>query len=203
MFSKRLEQLNQVIERCEYTLSSRTTHESQVVNPSAALEMVHFLLYQVNKVEGIVYVIGNGGSSAIASHFCTDLLRTLEIPAATFSDASNLTCFANDFGYENVYKLPLLRNLRENDLLVAISSSGKSENILNAVQVASEKKVPVVTLSGFAHDNPLRNLGDLNFWIDSSDYGLVETAHFFLLHTVIDTAHLKNHHQEKSVSTVV
>jgi D-sedoheptulose 7-phosphate isomerase len=181
MFQKRLEVLNEVVSKCIYS-----TH-SEPINGCEALEMAHFLLYQVSKVGGIVYVIGNGGSSGIASHFCTDLLRTLEIAAATLSDSNILTCFANDFGYENVYKLPLLRNLRSHDLLVAISSSGQSPNIIEAVRVAKEKKTSVMSLSGFSPHNPLRRLGDLNFWLDSSDYGLVETGHFFLLHTIVDT----------------
>ena len=77
--------------------------------------------------------------------------------------------------------------MREDDLLVAISSSGRSENILNACRVAEEKRGRVITLSGFSSKNPLRGMGDLNFWIDAKDYGLVETAHFFLLHTIIDS----------------
>lgn len=181
MFLERLEVLGRVLQACSYT------SKDKAIEGSKALEMAHFLLGQVKQVRGIIYVIGNGGSSGIASHFCTDLLRTLELPAATFSDSNILTCFANDFGYENVYKLPLSRNLRGEDILVAISSSGRSANILEAVKLAQEKKIPIITLSGFAIDNPLRQMGDLNFWIDSSDYGLVEMGHFFLLHTLIDT----------------
>jgi D-sedoheptulose 7-phosphate isomerase len=186
MFKKRLTELVDVLDRCSFS-----TH-AEAINGQEALEMAHFLLYQVSKVEGIVYVIGNGGSAGIASHFCTDLLRTLEIGAQTFSDSNILTCFANDFGYESVYKLPLLRNLRARDLLVAISSSGKSPNILEAAKVAKEKKTPIISLSGFSPQNLLRKLGDLNFWIDSCDYGLVETGHFFLLHTIVDTCKTKS-----------
>jgi D-sedoheptulose 7-phosphate isomerase len=188
MFKERLNELTEVLDNCAYS-----TH-SERINAQEALEMAHFLLYQVSKVKGIVYVIGNGGSSAIASHFCTDLLRTLEIAAATFTDASLLTCFSNDCGYESVYKIPLLRNLRSHDLLLAISSSGKSPNIIEAAKVAKEKKASVISFSGFAAQNPLRKLGDLNFWLDSTDYGLVETGHFFLLHTIVDTCKIKSEH---------
>ncbi len=181
MFCERLDELRALIKSCVYTtrLGEIDAHD--------ALQMAHFLLEQVSRVSGTVYVIGNGGSAGIASHFCTDLLRTLNVSATTLSDANMLTCFANDFGYENVYKMPLERNLRANDLLVAISSSGQSENILAAAKVAKEKKVTLVTLSGFDADNPLCKLGDLNFWLDSHDYGLVETGHFSLLHTIVDT----------------
>ena len=146
----------------------------------------------MSKIEGIVYVIGNGGSAGIASHFCTDLLRTLKIASATLTDASALTCFANDFGFENVYKMPLQKNLKSHDLLVAISSSGKSQNIIEAVKLAKEKKTAVMSFSGFDPNNPLRKLGDLNFWLDSHDYGLVEMGHFFLLHTIVDTCKIRS-----------
>jgi D-sedoheptulose 7-phosphate isomerase len=195
MFKKRFNELAAVLDLCAFS-----TH-TQSIAPQEALEMAHFLLYQVSKVEGIVYVIGNGGSAGIASHFCTDLLRTLEIGAATFSDANILTCFANDFGYENVYKFPLMRNLRSKDLLVAISSSGQSPNILSAAQLAHDRKAPVVSLTGFLPQNPLRKLGDLNFWIDSSDYGLVETGHFFLLHTIVDTCKKQSAVKSETLTT--
>jgi D-sedoheptulose 7-phosphate isomerase len=193
MFVMRLEKLSELIDKCAYS-----TH-SETINSDEALEMAHFLLYQVTQVGGIVYVIGNGGSAGIASHFCTDLLRTLEIASATFSDSNILTCFANDFGYENVFKLPLLRNLKSHDLLVAISSSGRSANIIEAVKVAKERKTSVISLSGFSPLNPLRKLGDLNFWLDSEDYGLVETGHFFLLHTIVDTCKTKSRNLATSV----
>ncbi|MCH9626118.1 MAG: Phosphoheptose isomerase [Chlamydiales bacterium] len=186
MFRQRLDELSGVIDRCVYTTSQGE------VSASEALKMFHFLLEQVTQVEGIVYVIGNGGSAGIASHFCTDLLRTLQISAMTFSDSNILTCFANDFGYENVYKMPLMCNLRSRDLLVAISSSGSSQNIVEACQVARDKKAGLITLSGFEPDNALRGLGELNFWLESADYGLVETGHFFLLHTIVDTCKTKS-----------
>lgn len=192
MFSARLNELSGVIETSAYTTQNAT------ITPTEALEMAHFLLHQVSKVHGIVYVIGNGGSAGIASHFCTDLLRTLEMSAATLSDSNIITCFANDFGYENVYKIPLSRNLRPQDLLVAISSSGRSQNIIEGVMAAKERKIPVITLSGFSPLNPLRRLGDLNFWLESDDYGLVETGHFFLLHTIVDTCKIKSNSLAKS-----
>lgn len=181
MFCERLEELKELIEKCVYK-----TRLGEIEGDDA-LDMAHFLLEQVSRVGGIVYVIGNGGSAGIASHFCTDLLRTLDIAAATFSDSNVLTCFGNDFGYENVFKMPLMRNLKPNDLLVAISSSGKSANIVEAARLAKERKVTTITLSGFEDGNPLSKLGELNFWLNSHDYGLVETGHFFLLHTIVDT----------------
>lgn len=140
----------------------------------------------IGESTGITYVVGNGGSAGIASHFSNDLLKAIGIRSTTLSDASHVTCLGNDLGYENVYSHQLNILLKPVDVLVAISSSGQSENILKAVQGAKSIGCKVITLSGFLEDNPLRYLGDLNFYIEKSDYGLVEMAHFFILHTLID-----------------
>ncbi len=190
MFLKRFGELKEIVGHGVYT------NRTEVIPQETSLLLAHQLLKQTKERKGLVYVIGNGGSAGIASHFCTDLLRTLEIPAATLVDSNVVTCFANDYGYENVYSLQLTQKLRSNDLLVAISSSGRSTNIINAAAVAAEKDVSVITLSGFSHENPLRRMGDLNFWLDSCDYGLVETGHFFLLHTIIDTFNITAVHSE-------
>lgn len=181
MFTTRYLELQETLTHCEYT------HPEGILEESDALQIVHKYLKDVHKDKGIVYVVGNGGSASIASHFSIDLLNALHIRSMTLFDCSKLTCFSNDYGYENVFSKPLTHLLSKEDLLVAISSSGASENILRSASVAQGKKCRVITLSGFSSNNPLRQLGDLNFWLDSSDYGLVETGHFFLLHTIIDT----------------
>jgi D-sedoheptulose 7-phosphate isomerase len=181
MLLKRYYELGKILEQCSCTLAMKS------VSIDDALGMTHFLLSQTHLKSGLIYVIGNGGSAGIASHFSTDLLRTLDIASATLSDSTIITCFSNDFGFESVYSLPLARILRHNDMLVAISSSGQSQNILNAVKTAQDKKIPIITLSGFHETNALKKMGDLNFWLDSQEYGLVESGHFFILHTIIDT----------------
>ena len=152
----------------------------------ASLEKSFELFREFLKASSMTYIVGNGGSAGIASHFATDLLKTLKLPASVLTDPSIMTCMSNDYGYENVFREPLKLLMKENDLLVAISSSGKSSNIINAVKAAKEKGIKVVTLSGFSKENPLRKLGDINFWMNVSDYGLVEMGHFFLLHTLVD-----------------
>jgi len=180
VFQARFQELSHSLNCCSYTSSNGS------LNAEQALEHAHALLHQTRQNQGIVYVIGNGGSAGIASHFSNDLMKTLQIPSQTLYDANLMTCLANDIGYEHVFSFPLERTLKSYDLLVAISSSGKSQNILNAAHVARARNTPCITLSGFSETNPLRCLGDLNFWIDRKDYGLVEMAHFFLLHTIVD-----------------
>jgi D-sedoheptulose 7-phosphate isomerase len=180
MFQMRLEHLQEVLHQCSYETAGEKIHANK------ALRLVHSLLLSVKKNKGIAYVIGNGGSAGIASHFAVDLINALKIASNTLYDSNLMTCIGNDYGYDQIFSSPLKILLQPADLLVAISSSGASKNILNAVEVAKEKQVKVITLSGFLPNNPLRSLGDLNFWLDRRDYGLVEMGHFFLLHTIID-----------------
>ncbi|MBU6456823.1 MAG: SIS domain-containing protein [Bradyrhizobium sp.] len=135
---------------------------------------------------GIVIFIGNGGSASISSHLAIDLSKNAKVPATCFSDASQITCLANDYGYEQWMAHALRLNAKAGDCLVAISSSGRSPNILNAVAKARELKLSVITLSGMSADNPLRQTGDVNFWADSRSYNIIETAHQFWLMSAVD-----------------
>lgn len=176
MFLERMDELHDCIKNCSYLENGVELSEEEALKSA-----------QDHIKRGNIFVVGNGGSAGIASHFCTDLLKTLELPASTLTDSNSLTCFGNDYGYDQVFSSPLQVRMKKEDLLVAISSSGQSENILNACRVAKEKGARIITLSGFLSTNPLRKSGDLNFWVGAEDYGLVETAHFFLLHTIIDS----------------
>lgn len=134
-----------------------------------------------------VIVVGNGGSAAIASHVAVDLTKNAGIRAVTFNEADLITCFANDFGYAEWLRKAIDYYGEPGDALIAISSSGRSENILNACHAARAGKfASVVTFSGFALDNPLRSLGDYNFWLDSRAYNLVEITHQFWLLALVD-----------------
>ena len=133
-----------------------------------------------------VFIIGNGGSAAVASHTVTDFLNKGKLSASTIHEPALLTCMTNDYGYEEAFTRILSTVAGKGDVLFAISSSGQSVNIHNAVKRMQELEGTVISLSGFRYDNPLRLLGDLNFWIDSTDYGVVEMGHLFLLHHIAD-----------------
>ena len=136
-----------------------------------------------------VIIAGNGGSAAIASHCAVDFTKNAHIRCVNFNEVGLVTCLANDYGYENVYSRSLATLAQANDLLIAVSSSGKSKNIRNATDCMKEVGGKVITLSGFDKDNPLRAMGSINFWLNSNDYGLVEIGHMFFLHCLAD--HLK------------
>lgn len=133
-----------------------------------------------------IIFIGNGGSAGISSHLAIDFSKNGGLRAMAFNDASALTCLGNDLGYENVFAKQIEFHGRPGDLLIGISSSGRSPNILNAVKMARSRDIKVVTFSGFTPDNALRGVGDVNFFVASKEYGFVEVAHLALCHAVLD-----------------
>ena len=135
---------------------------------------------------GNIFVIGNGGSAAVASHIVNDLFNAAGMRAYSLNDPSVLTCLANDYGYEHVFSRQISGVAKRKDLLVAISSSGASPNVINAAQKMAEIGGKTLTLTGFDRRNCLRRMGDMNLWLNSSNYGLVEVGHLFVLHQVTD-----------------
>lgn len=134
-----------------------------------------------------VLLVANGGSAAIASHAQNDLVKACGIRAMVFTEQPLLTALANDNGYESVYDLPTSVWADAGDIMIAISSSGNSENILRAVKVANKSGIAVITLSGFDEGNALRKLGDINLYSNSSEYGIVENVHSIITHSLTDS----------------
>ena len=133
-----------------------------------------------------IIIVGNGGSAAIASHVAVDFTKAAAIRAINFNEADLITCFANDYGYEHWLEKAFESYADPGDLAILISSSGKSQNILNAALKANDMGLTVITVSGFLTDNSLRKLGDLNLWVDSSEYNIVEMTHHVWLVAIID-----------------
>ncbi len=132
-------------------------------------------------------VVGNGGSASIASHVAVDLTKNAKTQCIDFNEADLITCFANDYGYEHWVEKAVGFYGNEGDILVAISSSGCSDNILKGCQEARRKNFSkIITLSGMSSDNPLRKLGDINLWVDSRAYNHIESIHQFWLLCVVD-----------------
>ena len=139
-----------------------------------------------------VFVFGNGGSSSTASHFCVDLSLNLKIKAINFNEYNLITCFANDFGYENWVKKVLEKYSEKGDLLILISCSGNSMNLVNGNKFALKKKLSVVTLTGCEKNNKLRKQKNLsNLWVDSKKYNIIEIIHHMILLNIIDKLNCK------------
>jgi len=131
-------------------------------------------------------IVGNGGSAAMASHVSIDFTKAAGIRAINFNEADLLTCFSNDYGYEKVFEKAVEFYGDKGDLLILISSSGRSANVVNAAKRAKELNMSVITFSGFKSDNALRKLGDISFWIDSKAYNIVEMTHHIWLLAIVD-----------------
>jgi len=153
---------------------------------SPELEQAASMVWATHKAGKKIIVVGNGGSAAMASHVAVDLTKAAGIRAINFNEADLITCFANDYGYEHWVEQALETYADSGDLAILISSSGKSQNILNAAEKANEMGLSVITVSGFLTDNPLRKLGDLNLWVDSTEYNIVEMTHHVWLVAIID-----------------
>lgn len=133
-----------------------------------------------------VIIAGNGGSAAMASHVAVDLTKNAGIRCINFNEADLLTCFANDYGYEQWVSYAVKFYADKGDLLILISSSGSSKNILNGANMAKEMGLKLVTLSGFRDANPLSQMGDINLFVDSKGYNIVEMAHHVWLVAIVD-----------------
>lgn len=134
----------------------------------------------------VVYLIGNGASASMASHLAADLAKNGRLHTQVFTDIALITALANDFSYEEVFAEPLRNRMVAGDMLVAISSSGNSPNIVSAVKIAKGRGGKVVTLSAMSADNAIRKIGDLNFYLPARTYGMAETGHAALLHYWMD-----------------
>jgi D-sedoheptulose 7-phosphate isomerase len=132
------------------------------------------------------YLCGNGASAAFANHMALDWTKNGGVPTHSFSDSALLTALGNDLGYEEAFSAPLSWYAKSGDLLITISSSGNSPNIVKTIEVARSKGMGVVTFSGLKPDNASRQLGDINLYIPAKTYGIVECAHQVLLHVWLD-----------------
>jgi D-sedoheptulose 7-phosphate isomerase len=130
--------------------------------------------------------VGNGGSATTASHMATDFNKNGNLRTLSLNDSSMLTCLANDYSFADVFAKQVEFHATRGDILVAISSSGKSPNILNAVKAARALGCTILTMSGFAPDNPLRREGDMNVYLPSDLYGIVEIGHLAICHAIVD-----------------
>lgn len=148
------------------------------------------LLNQMKR-SSCTFILGNGGSSAIASHMAEDYTKSLKLPAMTFSDAARLTCYANDYGYEYAYAKWLTEfvPLTSVPFVILISSSGNSMNMVQCAAYCVEDRIPFAMLTGFEKNNTMRcNFKDdviVDYHVPSTDYGIVECMHQIFLHGII------------------
>jgi D-sedoheptulose 7-phosphate isomerase len=179
--AKYLEKLTSLLKETQVT----NANDRQKSIDEAVDEFVKIVLTVKSNAKKII-TIGNGGSAAIASHLQTDFANAIKVRALIFTEPSLLTCLSNDFGYGEAFDRQAALWVEPDDLMIAISSSGKSANVLKAVEQCLAKGGSVITFTGFKPDNPLRTKGSLNFYIAEEHYGYVEAAHSVLAHYLTD-----------------
>ena len=137
-----------------------------------------------------VIVIGNGGSNAIASHMSQDFVKFSGKRSLAFSDPSMLTCFINDFGMENAYVKFLEAYADRETLVILISSSGNSQNIVNCVHYCEDKSIPYGMLTAFDKGNEMRKAAfnpEFNYHLDTRSYAVAECMHQVFLHRIVNS----------------
>jgi|TARA_B110000305_G_C19011727_1_gene435222 D-sedoheptulose 7-phosphate isomerase len=144
------------------------------------------ILRQIKDNKKKVILVGNGGSAAMASHVSVDLTKMCKIRAVNFNEADLLTCFSNDYGYENWVQKALSSYADRGDLLICISSSGESKNIINGAKFAKKMGCKVITLTGFDKKNKVRKIGHINLWAESQNYNFIEMTHHTWLLSIVD-----------------
>ena len=144
-----------------------------------------FITTKKNKKK--ILIFGNGGSAAIASHFSVDLTKNAKIRCTNYNEPDLITCFSNDFSYERWVEMAIKYYGNKGDVLIVISSSGKSKNMINACFAARKRKFSkIITLTGHLINNPVKKLGDINLWVNSKAYNYVENIHQFWLLSLVD-----------------
>ena len=164
-----------------------TNHNNNVIELNHGVTSAIKIIKSISKQHNKVIIIGNGGSASIATHLAIDLWKNSGIRAITYSDSSLITCISNDFGYEHVFETPIEMFSDKGDILIAISSSGMSKNIINGVTAAKKNGCRIITMSGFKENNSLRLKGEINFYVPSKNYGYVELSHSILCHYITDS----------------
>ena len=163
-----------------------TDSQGDVLPLNAAISWTINMLNNMKSLGGKAIFIGNGGSAAIASHMAIDYCKNGGFPGLAFNDAAALTCLANDLGYEQAFAHQISNLGKSEDILIAISSSGASANIIAAAETASSINMKLITLSGFKENNSLRERGHMNFFVPITEYGIVEITHLVLCHAILD-----------------
>ncbi len=143
-------------------------------------------VFETREREGLVFFCGNGASATMSEHMSSDWFMNAKVNTATVAETSLMTALSNDFSYEEVFAYKVDRVCTEGDVLVTVSSSGNSPNVVRALETARKKKAFCITVSGMKADNRSRALGDLNFYVPLDYYGMVESAHAAILHAALD-----------------
>ena len=142
----------------------------------------------IKRNKGKIIIFGNGGSAATASHFSVDLTKNAKIRAINFNEADLITCLSNDYGHDNWVKKAIEFYIDKNDLVILISTSGNSKNVINAAKFLKKKKFSFFSLTGMKKNNLLNriSISKNNLWVNNIYYNQIEIVHHLVLLLIID-----------------
>lgn len=176
-----IEELKRALDHVEITIPNAENLEY-----TEGIDQLTQVFAEYKKSKKCVYFCGNGGSAGISQHMTADFLKNGGILTHSLYEQTILTCISNDLSYEYVFSKQLELMAKEGELLVAISSSGESENIVKAIEAIRKINGKVVTLTGFDTANRIRNMGDINIYVPKRHYGIVESIHTIILQQIVD-----------------
>ena len=133
-----------------------------------------------------IFIFGNGGSSSTANHFAVDMTKNAKINVTSFSNDNLITCYANDYGYDNWTKNIIKTSAKRNDLVIFVSCSGNSSNVVNASKYCKRKSIYTFSLTGMDKNNKLNKVSNSYFWVDSKAYNQIEIIHHVFLLMIVD-----------------
>ena len=164
-----------------------TRRDGTVIDADAGLlEWIRKVKHLRDVDNATLYLIGNGASATIAEHMALDAMKAGDIKTGSCSVTAYLTAISNDISPDDLFSYRLGKLFMPHDMLVTISSSGNSPNVLKAIETVRAKGGWIVTLSGMKPDNRSRKMGDLNFYVPSATYGTSEVCHADLMHCWLD-----------------
>ena len=183
-----MDYINDYFSVIEQAIVSMVTTDinQKIIQNDVAFKQIAEMIKKTKSQSGLIFFAGNGASATMAEHMSHDFFQNAEVNTQTCAETGHITAIGNDYGYSEVFSYRIGRILTPNDMLFTISSSGNSDNIIRALEVAREKNSFIVTLSGKQEDNASRKLGDINIYVPLMTYGLVESAHAVILHAILD-----------------
>ena len=150
------------------------------------INLICSIIKSTSKKGGTIYLAGNGGSASTASHMSTDFTKNAKIKSMSFNDVNLITCFSNDYGYENWLKAAINYHAKPRDLIILLSVSGESKNLINAANFCKKNNIKLITITGAKKNNTLSKKGNVNYWINSKAYNIVEVVQMTILASIVD-----------------
>lgn len=161
--------------------------ENKPVDITGFFDDLILLINEAKSKKGRIFFIGNGASASFANHMALDWSKNGGVYATSLSDSALLTALSNDFSYEDAFvEFLRIENINGNDVVVTISSSGNSPNVINVLKYCNENNIKTVGFSGLKPDNKTRELSNYSLYVPRRTYGFVECIHQVFLHLWLD-----------------